>query len=112
MLHAQAVNIIFTRSFNMRNKKLTAGTTALLLTLTLTATACFGQGTGSGTASGNSGIANTAAAASTAAPNPATDFQYDLTEDGKGISIRKYAGTTRTVVIPAEIEGYPVTEIG
>ena len=42
---------------------------------------------------------------------PASDFQYDLTKDGNGISIRKYKGKGGKVVIPAKIEGYPVVEI-
>jgi hypothetical protein len=43
---------------------------------------------------------------------PATDFQYDLTKDGKGIAIRKYMGKGGKVVIPAKIEDYPVLVIG
>ena len=45
--------------------------------------------------------------------NPYTDFRYDLTSDGKGIVIQHYIGSSGgRVVIPATIEGYPVTEIG
>jgi hypothetical protein len=45
-------------------------------------------------------------------PNPATDFAYDLTADGKGILIKSYTGAPGKVVIPEKIEGLPVLEIG
>ena len=41
---------------------------------------------------------------------PATDFRYTIT-DSK-VTITKYIGSATEVVIPAEIEGYPVTSIG
>lgn len=44
--------------------------------------------------------------------NPATDFKYDLTEDGEGVIIKKYTGTSTDVVIPAVIEDFPVVTIG
>lgn len=44
--------------------------------------------------------------------NPASDFEYDFNEDGKSLHIRKFIGKGSDVVFPAEIEGYPVTEIG
>lgn len=44
---------------------------------------------------------------------PGGDFTYELTEDGKGIVITGYTGTAVSVlVIPAEIEGYPVVKVG
>lgn len=43
--------------------------------------------------------------------NPASDFEYDLTEDGGGIVIKKYKSPPMEVVIPAEIEDFPVIEI-
>ena len=44
---------------------------------------------------------------------PGGNFTYDLTEDGKGIVIKKYTGPAVSVlVIPAEIEGYPVVQVG
>ena len=43
--------------------------------------------------------------------NPASDFTYDLTADGKGVVIKSYTGGPGTVVIPAKIENYPVVEI-
>jgi len=44
--------------------------------------------------------------------NSASDFSYDLTEDGKGILIKGYTGGPGWVVVPEKIEGYPVVEIG
>lgn len=44
--------------------------------------------------------------------NPATDFEYDLNEAGDGVIIKNYKGTSTEVVIPAEIEDFPVVEVG
>jgi len=44
--------------------------------------------------------------------NSASDFSFDLTEDGKGIKITKYTGNAVKVVVPSKIEGLPVVEIG
>jgi hypothetical protein len=41
----------------------------------------------------------------------ASDFAYDLNKEGDGIIVKRYTGTNSTLAIPAEIEGYPVTEI-
>lgn len=43
--------------------------------------------------------------------NPASDFNYDLNWDEDGIVIQNYKGSSDVVVIPAEIEGYPVKEL-
>jgi hypothetical protein len=43
---------------------------------------------------------------------PASDFSYDLSEDGQGIVIKGYTGEGGKVVIPATIEDIPVVEIG
>jgi hypothetical protein len=43
---------------------------------------------------------------------PASDFNYDLSRDGKGVVIKKYTGAGGKVVIPAKIEGYAVVAIG
>lgn len=42
---------------------------------------------------------------------PISDFEYELTKDGMGISLKKYKGTDTEIVMPSEIEGMPVTEI-
>ena len=44
--------------------------------------------------------------------NPATDFDYDLNKAGDGVIIKKYTGTATEVVIPAEIEDFPVVAVG
>lgn len=44
-------------------------------------------------------------------PNPETDFDCELSYDGKSAFIKKYIGKSENVVIPAEIEGFPVTYI-
>lgn len=41
----------------------------------------------------------------------AKDFDYELTRDGKGILITKYKGASVSVIVPSEIEGFPVTEM-
>ncbi len=43
--------------------------------------------------------------------NPASDFKYEVNDDG-GITITKYIGTDTNVVIPEKIEGKNVTVIG
>jgi hypothetical protein len=42
---------------------------------------------------------------------PASDFNYDLSRDGKGVVITKYTGAGDKVVIPAKIEGLPVVRL-
>lgn len=42
---------------------------------------------------------------------PISDFEYELTKDGMGISLKKYKGTDTEIVMPSEIEGIPVTEL-
>jgi hypothetical protein len=44
--------------------------------------------------------------------SPASDFSYDLSEDGQGIKITSYTGKGGSVVIPSKIEDMPVVEIG
>lgn len=41
----------------------------------------------------------------------AKDFDYELTSDAKGILITKYKGAAVSVIVPSEIEGFPVTEM-
>lgn len=57
------------------------------------------------------GIAG-AAAQEVQKANPATDFEYDLNQAGDGVIIQKYKGTATEVVIPAEIEDFPVVGVG
>lgn len=44
-------------------------------------------------------------------PNPASDFTYELNKSGNGVLIKGYVGKDSKVFIPAQIEGFPVTEI-
>ena len=44
--------------------------------------------------------------------NPASDFIYGLTDDGKGVIIREYVGKSYKINIPTEIEGIPVVKVG
>jgi hypothetical protein len=44
-------------------------------------------------------------------PNPATDFEYEIGEDGT-VAIERYIGESAEVVIPKEIDGKSVTIIG
>lgn len=46
-----------------------------------------------------------------ASPNPVSDFEYEVNKDG-GITITKYVGTDKSVVIPSKIEKKDVTCIG
>ena len=46
-----------------------------------------------------------------ASPNPVSDFEYEVNKDG-GITITKYVGTDKSVVIPSKIEEKDVTCIG
>lgn len=43
--------------------------------------------------------------------NPASDFEYEANEDG-GMTITRYIGQSRDVVIPETIQNKPVTQIG
>jgi tetratricopeptide (TPR) repeat protein len=44
---------------------------------------------------------------------PAEDFEYENTADGEGICIKGFKNTrAKTVAVPPEIDGKPVTEIG
>ncbi len=43
---------------------------------------------------------------------PGGDFSYEFNDTEDGVVITWYSGTAKSVIIPAEIEGYPVVEIG
>jgi hypothetical protein len=76
---------------------------------------CSGKkNSGGGGSSEDSGVAKASSSKSSGdgKANPASDFQYDLTADGKGVMIIKWLSKNGgKVVIPAEIEGYPVVAI-
>jgi len=43
--------------------------------------------------------------------NPASDFEYDLNQEGTGVVIKKYEGTSKDVIIPSSIEDFPIVEV-
>ena len=43
--------------------------------------------------------------------NPVSDFEYEVSQDGTAVTIKKYIGEATDVVIPDTIEGKPVTKI-
>jgi hypothetical protein len=86
------------------------GILALALVFGLTFTACGGKKDG-GSSGGSSGADAKAAAAALKNAAPATDFNYELSEDGKGVVITGYTGKGGALVIPAVIEGLPVVRI-
>jgi hypothetical protein len=57
-------------------------------------------------------LAAGAAAPETAAAQSADDFEWDFTGDFSAAIIKKYKGAAAEVVIPSEVEGIPVREIG
>jgi len=66
---------------------------------------------GSGGSSSGGGASSSRSSAKEA---PASDFTYELTKDGRGVSIKSYTNwddDIKQLVIPSKIEGYPVLEI-
>jgi hypothetical protein len=45
-------------------------------------------------------------------PNPQSDFMVKLNDAGDGVVITNYIGKAASVVIPSEMEGFPVVELG
>lgn len=43
--------------------------------------------------------------------SPASDFEYELSQDGTAVYINKYIGTSENVVIPGSINGLPVVSL-
>jgi hypothetical protein len=52
-----------------------------------------------------------AAAEKPAVPAPESDFAVELNVAGNGVVIRKYTGPGGNIIIPATIQGMPVTEV-
>jgi hypothetical protein len=88
---------------------------AIVLIALLALAGCSGKkNSDGGGSSGDSGAAKASSSKSSGGgkANPASDFRYDLTKDGKGVVIEDWLGKNGgKVVIPAEIEGYPVVAI-
>jgi len=82
----------------MKNKKWLM-VSAILLIAVLALSGCSGKEGGS---KGSKKLKET----------PATDFSYLLNNDKGGIVITKYTGEGGDVVIPTQIEGYPVIRLG
>jgi hypothetical protein len=91
------------------NKKLVFSVMLAVLALSLVFTGCSKKD--GGAASGKSG-GSAKAATSSGKANSASDFKYDATADGNGVIIKGFTGKGTKVVVPAEIEGLPVVEIG
>jgi hypothetical protein len=94
----------------METKKRGLVGVAFLLIVTLGFAGCSGKKDSGSSSGGNSGGAVKTASIGSAAP--ASDFNYDISEDGKGVVIKGYTGKGGKLVIPAEIEGLPVVELG
>lgn len=43
--------------------------------------------------------------------SPASDFEYEISQDGSFVYINKYVGTSDSVVIPSTIDGLPVVSL-
>ena len=67
---------------------------------------------GGNKSSGGSGGSSSAKSSDSSKPRPASEFSYDLTENGKGILIKGFTGGGGVVVVPEKIEDMPVVEIG
>jgi hypothetical protein len=104
------------RSFLMKKMNKVLGF-AVIAAITLVAlfafstTACSKSGGKDAPNSADSRSSPASAQASSAKPNPESDFEVKLTDDGKGAMITKHVGTSASVVIPATIQGMPVREI-
>lgn len=71
---------------------------------------CSGKKEGSDAGAKSSG-GTKASTSKTLKANPATDFEYDFNDGNETLYIKRYKGTSTTVVIPAEIEGMKITRI-
>jgi hypothetical protein len=114
----------------MKKKFILSAMMVSLLALGLVFTACGGGKKSSGSADSSSiGGSNTqtrqssddkettsintskSSGNSTGKEAPASDFKYDLNETGDGVVIQGYKGNATTLIVPSEIEGFPVTEM-
>jgi hypothetical protein len=97
--------------FQIRKNKLLFGVLAAALAFALVLAGCGKKDSG-GSGSGDSGGGAASAPKASGKAAPASDFTYVLSEDGKGVVIEEYTGEGGKLVIPAEIEGFPVVELG
>ena len=66
---------------------------------------------GSDLTSTNTNTDITTAFSANSTENPKTDFQYEISANGDAVYINKYIGTSKSVVIPSQIDGLPVISI-
>ena len=101
--------------FTMKTKKLIATGFVVLMACTMAFTSCKEKNADSskGEAAGETTGSKTSAKASTETlkPNAESDFRVELTEDGAGVRVLEYIGTSPNVVIPDTIQGMPVVEV-
>ena len=109
-------NSIVLYYFIFARKLLMKKLTSLLLTLVIIVcllTSCNNDSTDSDTAQTSDNLTSntTATHSETIQPNPESDFEYKVRDEG-GIEITKYLGTSEDVVIPENINGLSVSYIG
>lgn len=101
--------------FTMKTKKLIATGFVVLMACTMAFTSCKEKNADNskGEAVGETTVSKTSAKASTETlkPNAESDFRVELTEDGAGVRVLEYIGTSPNVVIPDTIQGMPVVEV-
>jgi hypothetical protein len=98
----------------MAKKRNWMGMLAAALAIGVALAACVGKKDSGGGSSGGGGgdVSVSVSVPKVGKAAPATDFTYDLSEDGKGVVIKTYTGNGGALVIPAEIENLPVVELG
>ena len=95
----------------MKTKKLLATGFVVLMACTMAFTSCKEKNADG--SKGETTVSKTSAKASaeTLKPNAESDFRVELTEDGAGVRVLEYIGTSPNVVIPDTIQGMPVVEV-
>jgi len=108
-MSAKKVNAFLTK-LHFKNMIVCGLAAALLVTLI----ACSGSKKESGKSGESAKPVNEATASQGAKGTvaQASDFKYDLTSNGKGIAILQYTGKGGNVIVPDEIEGMPVLQLG
>jgi hypothetical protein len=97
-----------------KNRFYILGMLALALAFGAVLAGCSKKDSGGGSSgSGSGGGGSGGGGSKVGKASPATDFTYDLSKDdgGKSVVIEKYTGNGGALVIPAEIEGLPVSTL-
>jgi len=85
----------------------------LVVVLLVTAiVACSGSKKDGGSSAKEASGGGSSSKATKAKEAPASDFEYELTADKKGVRIKAYTGKETILVFPATIEDMPVMELG